>query len=281
MLRSFSILLLFALLMAGCTNRTGVNRSTPVIKEKKVYRPSALERGKFFSMEGVPYLYGGKDSNAHFNISNLTLLDSQFHYGIGRELFDALIEPEFISEASADSIYADSSRVLLLTLGDEAKVYGIDLLTHHEIINDVVDGQYVAAAYCILADLGAVYSREMGDNHLTFALSGYTYYDPEVWNGLDGFIWWDRETESLWWPLTGKAVSGPLRDVPLRVLDETSWSQTSWGAVRGKYKNLQVLKPDQWMDAPVSWPALSQHNIDEIRNNGSGKTDIAPKWGDN
>jgi hypothetical protein len=42
-------------------------------------------------------LYGGKDSLQHFNITNYDLKDEQFHYGIGRKRFPALLKPEFIS----------------------------------------------------------------------------------------------------------------------------------------------------------------------------------------
>ena len=77
-------------------------------------------------------------------------------------------------------------------------------------------------SYCVLADLGAVYSRNYNSKELTFALSGYTYYDKNIWNGLDGFVLWDRETESLWWPLVGKAVSGKLKGVNLLELNKTN-----------------------------------------------------------
>jgi hypothetical protein len=51
--------------------------------------------------------------------------------------------------------------------------------------------------YCISADLGAIYDRQYGDEVLTFALGGYTYYEPNIWNGLDAFVLWDKESESL------------------------------------------------------------------------------------
>ncbi|MEL6255187.1 MAG: DUF3179 domain-containing (seleno)protein, partial [Bacteroidota bacterium] len=204
----------------------------------------------------------------------------QYHFGIGRERFHALTDPQYFSEAEADEIYEDSARFLLLKMGNEIKAYGIDLLTHHEIVNDVVDGKPILAAYCILADLGAVYSREYGDTSLTFALSGYTYFDPEVWEGLDGFVWWDRETESTWWPLIGKGVSGEMKDMPLKVLDESMWSQTSWEEIKGKYDNLEVLKPDQSMKPPSSWPEFSSKKLAEIKSAENMNAKSPPRWGE-
>ena len=61
-------------------------------KPEKSQRPLAIENGKFFEMNGKQMLYGGKDSTWHFDISNSFLIDSQYHYGIGRERFHALIQ---------------------------------------------------------------------------------------------------------------------------------------------------------------------------------------------
>ena len=112
------------------------------------------------------------------------------------------------------------------------------------------------AAYCILADLGAVYKRQYGEQELTFALSGYTYFDEKVWDGLDGFVLWDRETESLWWPLIDKAVSGPLKDVKLLKLEDAKWEDVNWKKVKEKFPNAQVLKSGQDYERPKSWEKI-------------------------
>ncbi len=247
----------------------------------KKARPSALKNGKVFERGGKKFLYGGEDSTWHFDITGSPLIDSQYHYGIGREKFHALTNPQFITEAEADAIYEDSARFLFFKLGNETRAYGIDLLTHHEVVNDVVNGEPIAAAYCILADLGAMYSRKLGDTVLTFALSGFTYYDPAVWEGLDGFVWWDRETESTWWPLISKGVSGPFKDMPLKVFDEKAWTQTTWGEIKGKYDRLMVLKPGQEMDVPENWPKLDDQSISRIREMEKLEVKSPPQWGEN
>jgi len=183
-----------------------------------------------------------------------------------------------MSIQQADSIYPDSARFLLLTINDEIRAYGIDLLTHHEIVNDIVGGKPVMAAYCILADLGAIYDRTYGDKVFTYALSGYTYFDPEVWDGMDGFVFWDRETESTWWPLIGKAVSGSMIDTPLNVYNKENWSQTNWLYIKSNFPSAKVLKPGQEIDAPKSWEKFSNEDIRSIVNN---KVEIAPRWGEN
>ena len=227
----------------------------PVVSiEKK--RPSAFDNGKFFEQNGVQMLYGGKDSLQHFNIDNSELINTQFHYGIGREVFPALLKPEFTTVDIADTIWADSSRFLVAYSGKEIKAYSIEDLTRHEVVNDMLDGKPIMAAYCILADLGAIYERTYGNKVLTFALSGYTYYDPSVWNGLDGFVLWDRETESLWWPLIGKATSGPLKDVKFLEMDKVHWNDTTWEEIKSSFPNAQVLVSNQDYERPTNWSKI-------------------------
>jgi len=251
-MRRITAVLFFSLAIFSCNEEKSDSESSGVTPKNE--RPLAYKNNKFFEKEGRKYMYGGKDSSEHFDISNTILKDEQYHYGIGREGFMALTAPEFITIGEADQVYPDSARFLLLQINNDVRAYGIDLLTKHEVVNDVVDGKPVMAAYCILADLGAIYNRIIDGREYTFALSGYTYFDPEVWDGMDGFVFWDRETESTWWPLIGKAVSGPLLETELNVYDDQNWSQTTWGEIKGQHKEIKVLKPGQTMEPPKSWP---------------------------
>jgi len=244
--------------------------------QSKPNRPSALAKGKFFDKAGKRMLYGGKRESQHFDVSNLDLKEGQFHYGLGREAFPALLEPEFISVDRADQIWKDDDRFLLAKAGSDTKAYSIKDLTRHEVVNDSLNGKPIFAAYCILADLGAIYDRKLGGREFTFALSGYTYYDPDVWDGLDGFVMWDRETESLWWPLIGKAVAGPLKGSDMKVLDEKFWKQTNWKDIRQNHPDAKVLRSGQDFVRPRSWPR-SYEDIPPIRES---EQSVAPHWGE-
>lgn len=238
-------------------NITTEETQEPQKEEIKIaQRPSALLKGKFFTVNEKRMLYGGKDSTQHFDISGITLKEGQFHYGIGREAFPALLKPEFTSIAKADSLWKDEDRFIVAYAGNEVKAYSVKDLTRHEVVNDELNGEPIMAVYCILADLGAIYDRQYGDQVLTFALSGYTYYDEEVWNGLDGFVLWDRETESLWWPLIDKAVSGPLNGVELLEKNKANWEDTTWAIIKEKYPDAQILISNQDFERPKTWEKL-------------------------
>ncbi|MCR9290524.1 DUF3179 domain-containing protein [Saprospiraceae bacterium] len=252
------ILLISAVVLFGCKDKSNEEKEFPKDNKEivKKQRPVSVENGKFFDKNGEKMLYGGENENQHFNISGYLLKDEQFHYGIGREKFPALLKPAFESVREADSIWADSTRFLLAYSGKDVKAYSVKDLTRHEVVNDVLNGKPIMAVYCILADLGAIYERNYGNQELTFALSGYTYFDKEVWNGLDGFVLWDRETESLWWPLIGKAVSGPLKNVHLLEMDKSNWKDVKWKYIKDNYPNALVLKSGQDFERPTEWKKI-------------------------
>jgi hypothetical protein len=252
--------------LAGCQNTAQKEKLENNVTPKK-QRPISVKNGKIFSVGDKKMLYGGTDSTTHFDITDCELKDAQFHYGIGREKFPALLEPEFTSVEIADTVWDDTVRFLVAYAGDEIKAYSVPDLTRHEVVNDMLDGKPIMAAYCILADLGAIYDRTYGDKELTFALSGYTYYDDEVWGGMDGFVFWDRETESLWWPLIGRAVSGPLKGVSLLEKNKANWEDTDWKTVKEKYSNARVLVSGQDYERPNKWDKYE--NVEDIVANFS------------
>jgi hypothetical protein len=256
------------------------------------------------------YLWGGAREDQHFDISRFSLEPDQLHYGLGRERFPALIEPAFttvdeIVTMETTSMPAFSlgpadetdetrrarlavsprwpggaARVLVVRVGADVKIYPLQVLRRHEVVNDVVGDRPIFVAYCYLADLAAAYDRTLGDHALTFAVSGYTYYDPDVWEGRDAFILWDRDTESLWWPPLGRAVSGPLIETPMRVLEPALWSQTTWSEAKTRFPDALVLASTQRFDPPRSWPRLDVTASPATTTRPAGDS-IAPPWGAN
>lgn len=210
-------------------------------------------------------LWDGAQPDATFDITTFDLDPKRLKYGIGREAFPALIEAEFVSGDETGDWLEDDARVLAVSIAGESRVYPLRLLMRHEIVNDEIDGIPFFAAFCVLADLSAVYQRQYGDHTLTFALSGYTYSKPDIWDGMDAFVLWDRDTESLWWPLYGRAVSGPLHGTPLKLLDESLWFQATWSEVRETDPDAIVLKFGQFMAPPEDWPMFDAATIDQVR----------------
>lgn len=244
-------------------------------------RPGAIDipkPDKILRSGDETLLWGGPDQSDHFIVSESRLNHDRLRYGLGREHFHALIEPEYEPASEAEDWLPDGHRVLMVHIEDEVRVYPIGLLTTHEVVNDTVGGRPIFAAFCVLADLGAVYDRRVNGRPHTFALSGYTYSEPDVWDGMNAFVLWDRETESLWWPPIGRAVSGLMIDAPLTVLERELWAQTTWGEVKSLHPDALVLKRGQTLNPPENWPRYETRGQDGQFDSGSA---IPPRWGGN
>lgn len=183
----------------------------------------------------------------YFDISNAIFDPEMLTHGRGRLTFPAVRSPDFV-EASEANWMKPETEVLAVHIGGDVRVYSKMQLTMHEVVNDRIDDRDVLIAFCPLANLGAVYDRNVNGEVLTFGVSGYTYAEYEVWDGQLAFLLWDVESESLWWPPIGKAVAGQRLHEPMRVLDEELWAQTTWGAIQKKYPSARVMG---WVQADL------------------------------
>ena len=269
-------LLLLCSLLAG--TRLSASQERPRQQHKV---PVAIEEGKVFEKDGRRLLYGGEDPSWNFDITDFSLDPAKLHHGLGREYSKALFEPRFVMADKANGWLAEDAKVLAVRIGQEVRVYPVNLLVQHKVVNDVVAGRPIMAAYCILADLGSVYDRAYYDCNFNFGCSGYTYASPEIWDGRDSFLLWDRETESLWLPATGLAVSGPMKGEAMKVLDEALWSQTTWGKVKALYPQAVVLDPEQSFEPPASWTKYDPEQIRAGHDRETAARNVPPRWGEN
>ena len=100
-----------------------------------------------------------------------------------------------------------------------------------------------------------MFRRTYCDTTFTFAVSGYTYWDYSIQDATNEFLLWDRETESLWWPLINKAVSGQMMGTWLVLYNESRWRVTTWKDVIENHPGALVLQKDQAMEPPQDWPS--------------------------
>lgn len=218
--------------------------------------------GKIYEKDKSTFLWAGDNPDWHFDISDWELNECNLLYGLGRETFPALMAPEYVDIQEIANLYEGGEQCVVIHTPEFTKVYPYELMISHEVVNEVIEGEPIMIAYCVLADLSAVYTRNYCGNVLTFGVTGYTYYEPEIWGGLDAFILWDRDTESLWWPLIDKAISGPLHDTRLEKYNEGNWEVLRWRDIQKLYPDALVLKPGQTQEPPEKWSQLTPDKID-------------------
>ena len=114
---------------------------------------------------------------------------------------------------------ADDEPVIALSLDGEHRAYPVQIMVWHEIVNDTAGGRPVAVTYCPLCNSALAFDRRLGDRVLTFGTSGKLY--------LSDLVMYDRQTESLWSQLEGRAIAGVLTGEQLeRIPVQTvSWEQ--------------------------------------------------------
>ena len=217
---------------------------------------------KVFESDNKLWLWGGNNDDWHFNISNLSLPLSGFKYGLGRETFKALMVPQYQSPAAfGNSFFKEQDEFIVVEGVEEKKAYPIDLMIQHEVINDVIEGEPIMVGYCVLADFAGVFSRKYCGQVFTFAVSGYTYFENGIWDGKDGFVLWDRDTESLWWPLIGQAVSGGMKGEKLNSdIGGLHWEVVTWEELKSQ-GNIKVLKYSQTMEPPIDYPRIDENQL--------------------
>ncbi len=213
-----------------------------------------ITSNKYYEKDGKHYLYGGPDSSTHFDISNFTLKVCNLRHGVGREHFQALLSPKFDNMLQVKDDFSDNERVIVLRGNSTVKLYPLIILRTHELVNDEIEGHPVMVVYCFLAELAAVYERTYcGGRTFTFAVSGFTYSDFKIDNGAESFILWDRDTESLWWPINNRGVAGDFASGSLFKYNTNKWEEVRWGDIKNLYPTARVLRRGQTQDPPENF----------------------------
>lgn len=149
-----------------------------------------------------------------------------------RDAIQALDAPLFVKPAQTRQMTAQE-RVIGVELGGEAKAYPINILSVHEIVNDVIGGEPVVITWSPLSFSAMVYRRRVVDRPLLFGGSGAILRNV--------LVMYDRQTETYWNQLTGDAFAGPLAGIRLESLPSLL---TSWGGWLRAFPASQVLSKE-------------------------------------
>ena len=134
-----------------------------------------------------------------------------------RDGITPLDNPFFTTPAEAEDWLDELEPVIAFELEGDARAYPLQLLVWHEIVNDEVGGVPVTVTYCPLCNSAIVFDRRVKGRVYDFGTSGYLRNSD--------LIMWDRQTESWWQQISGKAIVGELTGEELEILPATivSW----------------------------------------------------------
>ncbi len=157
-------------------------------------------------------------------------LDDVVSGGVPRDGIPPIDNPRF---QPVDSVYNLSavSPVVALNIAGDARAYPLEVLTRHEIVNDIVAGVPVAVTFCPLCNSALVYDRRVDGETLRFGVSG---------NLLNSdLVMWDDVTESWWQQLTGYAIVGEYTGRRLKFVTS---QMISFAVFRERYPLGKVLQ---------------------------------------
>jgi hypothetical protein len=146
-------------------------------------------------------------------------LNELFSGGVPRDGIPALDAPRFVTVSEANGFLANAEPVIQVEVNGDIRAYPLQIMTWHEIVNDVVGGVPVAVTFCPLCNTAIAYHRRIDDLTLEFGVSGLLRNSD--------LVMYDRLTESLWQQIGGAAIVGDmvgakLRPIPAQIV---SWQQ--------------------------------------------------------
>jgi hypothetical protein len=147
--------------------------------------------------------------------------------GPPRDGIPALSRPATTSAPAAE--WPDDEWVVGVSIGGEARAYPMSILLWHELVNDRLGGEALLISYCPLCGSALVFRRHLpegdpgpGPKTLRFGVSGLLYQSD--------LLMYDRETESLWSQIEGRAVTGPLAGRRLSIVRSRIEPWSRWRA---------------------------------------------------
>jgi hypothetical protein len=145
----------------------------------------------------------------------------------------AIDRPRFVTVEEADAWLRDLEPVTLFQDGDQARIYPFQILTWHEIVNDVVGERPIVVTFCPLCNTAIVFEATVDGQALTFGTTGRLRFS--------NLLMYDRQTESWWQQASGEAVVGELTGARLTFL---AAPVVSWEEARSRAPEAQVLSRD-------------------------------------
>jgi hypothetical protein len=179
-----------------------------------------------------------------FDLSNTTIpIDEILSGGPPRDGIPALRSPRFVDAASAP--WSDEEVVVGFALAGEARAYPLAILVWHELINDRVADVPILVSYCPLCGSAMVFDRRpprAGGGRgpaLLFGVSGLLYHSD--------LLMFDRDTDTLWSQIAGRAVAGPMTGGRLDILRARI---EPWGRWRVRHPATRVLSRETGVERP-------------------------------
>ncbi len=212
------------------------------------------------------------------DISNHSVDLSEIQIVLPKGSFPTLDFPKFIGKEEGLKTFFSKEPVIVIEINGQAKAYSLNILTMHEISNDVLGGVPILVTYCPLCNSGIVYNRNLKfkdkDYLLEFEASGMLR--------MSDMVMLDRNTETLWQQLLGEAIVGELNTATLDILPsliisvEEFFMRYPYGEILSKKTGFSGSESSYGKNPYVNYDAKDGKPIDHFFDNSKIDNRLPP-----
>ena len=170
--------------------------------------------------------------NTNWNKHSISY-DELLSGGPQRDGIPPIDNPKFINIKEAKTWIKDKEPVIFVKIANKVKIYPIQVLMWHEIVNDELADKKISVTFCPLCNSAIVFDRVIDSVEYDFGTSGLLRNSD--------LVMYDRQTESLWQQFTGEAIVGDMIEKQLKFLAS---SLISFKDVYTNYPDALVLSKD-------------------------------------
>lgn len=153
--------------------------------------------------------------------------------GVPKDGIPAIDDPKFVDVGTANRFLDGNEPVAVVRRNGVAKVYPIQILIWHEIVNDIVGGEPISVTYCPLCNTTLAFERRFNGDVLDFGTTGRLRHSD--------LVMYDRQSESWWQQATGEGIVGEHAGKQLTFV---SSPVMRWQDVKEQLPDARVLSRD-------------------------------------
>ncbi len=166
-------------------------------------------------------------------------LDDILSGGPPKDGIPAIDNPQFTTTRDKDLNIGDREPVIVVQYSGIIKIYPVQILTWHEIVNDYISGMPIAVTFCPLCNTGIVFESRIDNINLDFGTTGRLRYS--------NLIMYDRQTETWWQQATGEGIAGKYSGHSLKFIPSLFMS---WNDALIRYPKAMVLSTNTGWNRP-------------------------------
>lgn len=186
-----------------------------------------LVSGQIQNPKSIPFEWNTDLSKHSVELSEIQIV-------LPKGSFQTLDDPTFVGKEKGLEMFYKKEPVISIEIDGKAKAYSLNILTSHEISNDILNEVPLLVTYCPLCNSGIVYHRKLAFNGQEQLME----FEPSGMLRNSDMVMLDRNTETLWQQLTGVAIVGELDKKQLEIVPSLIISVEEFFI---RYPNGQIL----------------------------------------